>query len=460
MEYGKSKLRDMLENSPREGWTTQKIRDLIDSLWRDPVLLRWSGFENAGGTDAVISWDAENKLFSIAPTIATFGFYQYRHKLSFHKRSEIESVNLSETLAEGRYIFFYAYDEILLKHTLQFIHNPTETQINEIYLYKTEIANIYWDASNNEVLHFGDDRHGSEWNPQIHRYLHTAFRARRKSGLTITGASFGGDGSDNAHAKFSVVGGVMLHDDFELTIPSSSDSIPILYQSGFNPRYVYNSGYAIYKGASRACFNSGGAIIQAASGNFILYHIFATNEIGISSRKIISVMGSAEYTSLADAYTAVDAELDALNEWMPQQGRFHIDTIIVQTSDDFENDAASIIVTIAGKNHPPVTIADNSKDLLDITLTQELSIPGEFESNEYYAIRNRKWEKFTAANGSGISPFKYSLQQFISGFEPQAPPPLSQYVYMRSWGESPEKVTVLAVKNELNEEIILTSLIT
>ena len=36
MQYGKTKLYNLLSNSPREGWTTQKIRDLIDSLWRDP----------------------------------------------------------------------------------------------------------------------------------------------------------------------------------------------------------------------------------------------------------------------------------------------------------------------------------------------------------------------------------------------------------------------------------------
>ena len=399
MEYGKTKLIRLLSNTPREGWTNQKIKDLIDSLWRDPVLLRWSGFENAGGIDTLITWDAEDKIFSIAPLLVTFGFYQYRVKLSFHKRALIESLNMTEHLAEGRYIFFYSYDETLLKHVVSFIHNPTETEINEIFLYKTEIANLYWDADAGEALHFGDDRHGSEWNPQIHRYLHTAFRARRKSGLTITGASFGGDGSDNAHAKFSVVGGVMLHDDFELTIPSSSDSIPILYKSGFVPRYVYNSGYAIYKGAARACYNTGGAIIQAASGNFVLYHIFATNEILTASRKIISVMGSAEYTSLADAYSAAPAELDALNAWMPQQGRLHIDTIVVRTDDAYANDPASIIVGVIGETHPPVTIADDTKELLSITEKQELSIPGEFEADEFYGIKNRIWQKITAGGG-------------------------------------------------------------
>ena len=36
MKYSKLKLLEILQNTPREGWTVQKIKDLIDSLWRDP----------------------------------------------------------------------------------------------------------------------------------------------------------------------------------------------------------------------------------------------------------------------------------------------------------------------------------------------------------------------------------------------------------------------------------------
>ncbi|WP_372775671.1 hypothetical protein [Mangrovibacterium sp.] len=399
MEYGKYELISNLLNSPREGWTNKKIKDLIDSLWRDPVLMRWSGFWFAGAPDTVLNWDNGAKLFSIAPTGYKFAFFQFRNKLNFHIKNAIETIDISEIISEGLYIFYFDFDPEKNSQKVFSLLNPTEEQKTKIYETKTVIAHVYWDATNNEALHFGDDRHGSEWQPQMHMYLHEAFHARRKSGLVITGSSFGGDGSDNAHAKFSVVGGVMLHDDFELTIASSSDSLPILYQQGFVPRYHNVAGYAIYKGASRICFNTGGAVVQADDMNYVLYHIFATNEIGTASRKIISVMGSAQYTSLADAYAAAPAELDALDSWMPQQGRLHIDTIVVRTSDSYTNDAAAIIVGVIGDTHPPVTIAENSKQLLEITDKQELSIPGEFEADEFYAIKNRIWQKITAGGG-------------------------------------------------------------
>ncbi len=378
MEYGKSKLTKLLANTPREGWNNQKIKDLVDSLWRDPVLLRWSGFENAGGPDTTITWDAVDKIFSIAPLLVTFGFYQYRNKLSFHKRGLSESIDMTAELAEGRYLFFYTYDDVKLKHVLTFIHNPTEAEIKEIYLYKTEVANIYWDATAQEALHFGDDRHGSEWNPQIHRYLHSAFGARRKSGLQFTGYSLNGDGSSNDHAQFNITGGVMLHDDFELAIPGSSTSIPILYSFGTLPRFLANAGYAFAKGASRIYFNSGQiSLAQAASGNYVLYHIFATNEILTESRKIISVMGTAEYTALADAYKGVEPELDGIETYMPQQGCCYLGSIVVQTSDDYTNTMRARIVGVVGdekKGHPPVTIAEGSKTILSINENQELSI--------------------------------------------------------------------------------------
>lgn len=35
MKYSKSKLLQILQNIPRQGWTWQKIKDMVDSLWRD-----------------------------------------------------------------------------------------------------------------------------------------------------------------------------------------------------------------------------------------------------------------------------------------------------------------------------------------------------------------------------------------------------------------------------------------
>ena len=418
----KRELKHLFTNLRRKGITDEMISILIDTLWRDRANNRTSGFRIRGGTDAVISINPITRIFTIAPFDPEdenyqprYGIFVWNNVAVLHRIYDIKTIEIPDE--EGLFcIYFDKEEDPGTSQVLTFIKNPSQPEIENIVENKVLISFLYWDATDKAALHFGDDRHGSEWNPQIHQYLYTAFGARRKNGLQFTGFSLNGDGSENAHAKFSILGGVMLHDDFELTIPSSSDSIPILYLQGFTPRYTSNSGYAI-KVAGRACYNTGGAVVPAASGNYVLYHIFATNEILTASRKIISVMGSAEYTSLADAYSAAPAELDALNTWMPQQGRFHIDTIVVQTSDDFTNDASSIIVSIAAKTHPPVTIADNSKDLLEITGKQELSIPGEFEADEFYAIKNRIWQKITAGGGGDYDWNLHSPEQIIGDLD-------------------------------------------
>ena len=167
--------------------------------------------------------------------------------------------------------------------------NPTPQELEQLYISKILISFLYWDATNNQVLHFGDDRHGSEWNPQIHWYLHTTLDAQRKTGLQFTGYLLNEDGSLNTHAQFSITGGAMLHDDFELEISASANTIPVLYSLDTVPRYLTNTGYA-FGGATRVYYNLNLlSLAQADSGNYVLYHIFATNEILTESRKIISV---------------------------------------------------------------------------------------------------------------------------------------------------------------------------
>ena len=400
--YSKKELKQLFTNLKRKGITDDMMERLIETLWRNKFTMRTSGFANTGGPDAVIAFNNITRKFSITPLdpgvetyVPRFAFYTYNYSAEYHQRFSLEEIELPDE--EGLYCIYYATEESDRVYKLFYTKNPDELKLKDIYYTKVVVTFIYWNATDKAAIHFGDDRHGSEWNPQLHRYLHSTFGARRKSGLQFSGFSLNGDGSENAHAKFSIIGGVMLHDDFELTIPSSSDSIPVLYRFGELPRFMANSGYAFIKGINRVYYNFGMInLAQAASGNYVLYHIFATNEILTTSRKIISVMGIAEYTNLADAYKGTEPELDQIVTYMPQQGRCYLGSIILQTSDDYTNGEKARIVALTGNEmHPPVTIGENSKNLLDITGKQELSIPGEFEADEFYAIKNRIWQKIS-----------------------------------------------------------------
>jgi hypothetical protein len=377
----KRELKRLFTNLKRKGITDDMMSIAIDTLWRDRVNQRSSGFFHAGGFDAEFSFDINTRIFLIKPfdpLVENFeprySVFSWSNEAVPHRIFTPHQIEIPNE--EGLFcIYFDKEPNPGRNQILYYKKNPTIQELELIYVSKILISCFYWDAANNELLHFGDDRHGSEWNPQIHWYVHTTLGAQRKSGLQFSGYSLNGDGSLNDHAKFSITGGVMLHDDFELEIPASSNSIPVLYSFGNYPRFLTNNGYA-FAGATRVYYNSGRiSLEQADSGNFVLYHIFATNEILTESRKIVSVMGTAQYTTLADAYMGVNTELDGIVTYMPQQGKCYLGSIIVQTSDDFTNSQKAIIVALTGhESHPPVTIAPGSKQYLGINDKQELSI--------------------------------------------------------------------------------------
>lgn len=71
MEYGKSELLRLLRNTPREGWSDKKIKDLVDSLWRDKYpgadeviygYVTWEGGLNFKGSKAYFRLN--NKLYN------------------------------------------------------------------------------------------------------------------------------------------------------------------------------------------------------------------------------------------------------------------------------------------------------------------------------------------------------------------------------------------------------------
>lgn len=377
----KSELKHLFTNLSKKSITEDMISILIDVLWRDKVTQRTSGFEFAGGQFSEISFAAATRIFTIKPFdpaienyIPRYCFYSFSLTATFHR--VFQSLSIEIPNEEGLYLIYFDTEPSPGREQILTVQkNPTTYQTQNIIENKAFIASVYWNETAGEALYFGNERHGSEWNPQIQWYLHKVFGARRKNGLQFTGYSLNGDGSSNDHARFNITGGTMLHDDFELEIACSSTSIPILYSFGTLPRFLANSGYA-FAGATRVYYNSGQiSLAQADSGNFVLYHIFATNEILTASRKIISVMGTAQYTTLADAYKGVEPELDGIASYVPMQGRCYLGSIIIQTSDDYTNAKKARIVALTGNEmHPPVTIVDASKPYLFINEKQELGI--------------------------------------------------------------------------------------
>ncbi len=372
----------LFTNLKRKGITDDMISILIDTLWRDRSNNRTSGFYTAGGYDAEISFNTSTRIFSIKPFDPLvegfeprFSFFSWAHEAVLNRIYSTHEIEIPDE--EGLFCVYFDREPAPGRSQVLFYKkNPTPQELEIIHTSKVLISCLYWDATNNELLHFGNDKHGSQWNPQIHWYIHAAFGARRKTGLQFSNYIADGDGSLNDHAKFTITSGAIFHDDFELSITGAGPGLPILYAFGGLPRFAANSGYAIYKGSSRLCFNSGlTSITEADDENFVLYHIFATNEINNPSRKIISVMGTHEYISAGDAFKGIDGELNDIFSYMPQQGRCYIGSLLFQTSDAYTNDIKSRLVVIIDREmHPPVSIEPGSRQYLFINAQQQLGI--------------------------------------------------------------------------------------
>lgn len=378
----KGELKKLHTNLDRKGITDGMSAINVDVLWRDKVVFRTAGFYFPGGNDSVIAFNNATHEFSITPFDPVVTSYDPRFIMySFVNRPAIHRIYAAHTLVipdeEGLYLFYFDTGTTTRLQELQYIKNPSKTQKQELYERKILVSDIYWDATNQEALCFGDSRHGSEVNPQqqwINR--NTLHSLRNPGGLSVSGMQINADGSDNAHARFSVSAGSFWHDDFTIAVSAGggTSAIPVMYFIDSKPRFVTTSGFQVYSSTGRLRYNNSGIVSEATELFHVAYHIFATND-KLSGQQLISVMGQAQYEKLAEAFAQVKNEVNAIYAAAPQQGLCYLGSAILQTSDTYTNSVKARIVGFNNDDeHPAVTIAPDSKAFLAINEEQELKI--------------------------------------------------------------------------------------
>ena len=342
MKYTYSEILRRLKDVPRKGWAEHQIRDLIDTLWREDFINRTSGFDVAGGPDSIISFDPATRILRIEPANRRFAFWQFIFKIAYFKRNNPEEIELPDE--EGLYLVYIFRDQedpARKSQRLFLIKNPTEAQIREVYLNRVSVAWLYWDATNKKAVYFGDERHGSEWNPQIHWWAHNALNALWKKGLQATTIILG-DGSSNSHAQFGIASGEFYHEDMVHAIAgvTSTTGLPVLWFSGNNPRIEINPGYSFLRG-TYLYYNGGGSKIQVTDKYFVIYHVFTTNCL---QYPLISVMGPNQYQNKNTACKAARLEMEALREKLPQQTRLPLASFVFEVNSEFTNTVKARIV--------------------------------------------------------------------------------------------------------------------
>jgi hypothetical protein len=297
-----------------------------------------TGFVDA--SDSQISFTDGTRTLSIQPTGANYSFWTEGTR---YTKTGTDSKQITDT--EGLHFFYFDISGVL---------QSTQSFTSDILLTYAIVAAVYWDATNNTAIYFGDERHGIVMDGETHRYLHETFGARWISGLVLGDMIVDGSGDVDSHAQFSVADGDIRDEDIEIAIVDGSPQdldpiaqIPIFYRSGASGDWrkktadnfpVIYSGTAGYGGTLLPWNEWTGStwqLTEVTSGDYVLMHYFATNDV---NTPIIGIQGQVEYGSIISARAGAEVELNSLFiSGLPVLEFVPIATVIYQTANGYSN---------------------------------------------------------------------------------------------------------------------------
>lgn len=298
-----------------------------------------TGFLN--NTDSVIAFDDSTRTLTISAVGSTFTYYISGAKIDI---TEPKTCQIADT--EGTHLIYFARDGEL--------HSVHEDDFTTPYFWTYAfVAYIYWDATNNQHIYFGDERHGCIMDGATHAYLHYTRGLQWISGLSMTGLTVDGDGSLNAHAVFGYVAGRVTDEDLDhdITGQPASASIPVFYKVGgtnvWRKQDPTDFPIIMSPSGSRPAYNewNGSEWVQTevANNDYFCIHIYATNDV---DTPVIAIQGENEYATKADAETGATTELSNIQtNGLPEEEYTALATLLYQTKDTFTNDVKAILVT-------------------------------------------------------------------------------------------------------------------
>ena len=325
-----------------------QTQDDIFSLtgrWSSDNTFERTGFVDREDSTIVFSDTAPDRTMTITPV---GGSFTYLIKDRLYSVTSADSIQIPDV--EGRHFIYYDGD------TLAQIANPTAAQIEEIvkgaYAW---VCAVRWDATNNQHIYFGDERHGAQMDGATHWWLHRYFGTQLNSGCALNTLSVDDVLPDNASAQFGVDAGVVEDEDIAhiLDAVGSTVGLPVVYLLGVTPdwRRSFTAGYSILTtGTGRAAWNEnvGGTwqLTEVDNNDFVLVHVWATND---AEQPYLVIVGQAEYDTRNAARDGALTEISTLIlAGLPFVEFKPIATLIVQTSDGYANPVKSRFRSVEG----------------------------------------------------------------------------------------------------------------
>jgi len=387
--YTEAELKKIFTNLKRKGFTDVMANMLISHTYNRPVNTRTSGFYYPGNPDATLVWSNTTRTVSLTPVdpgepvydpkgnlyVPNFRFYVWDREARMQRKEEVETLQLPNE--EGLFLIHFGVNQDTRRYELLYIKNPEIDEIALTYIQGVPVAWLYWAYDLQQALYFGDSRHGSEWNPQMHWMLHQTLNSQRQSGLALTNVTYDGDGTSNGDYQFGISAGELWHDDIfaETDAVGEADSLPVWYFDAAGlPRFSTSAGKKFLNtGTGRVAFNGiTGGLAEAPDMSFVVYHLFATN---CTLYPHISVMGQESHTTLGAAVGSIEAEVATLRQDLPHANLMHIASFVLQTSDGYTNGGKAIIVYTSAAEDVFVTDTDFNTDTGILTLFRSANRP-------------------------------------------------------------------------------------
>jgi hypothetical protein len=308
-----------------------------------------NGFPVTQKYNTTLNFDNSTRTFTIAAISYPFHFYEMGVK---YEKETPETLVLPDS--EGLFVVYY------VSGVLSYLLNPNTGLVDSLIRNNCIVSYVYWNATDSQIVYFGDERHGISMSTTTHSYLHFTRGAQYLTGFGIGNILADQNGNTNSHAQFSVEAGGFLDED--LYHSGSAKNIGALwriyYQLGANNLRVYEkTGYAVMTDVDAGIGSTGRLVYNQLVGNsfqltvvpdddFVLCHVIALNCYD-NTKKITCIMGQNSYTTVANARDAALVEISNLISTLPFQEVVPIGTIIFQTDTSETNAVKSHIVSVS-----------------------------------------------------------------------------------------------------------------
>lgn len=258
--------------------------------------------------NSVISFNDLTRTFQIQPTLTSYDVWCKGVK---YTKTTPETVQIPDV--SGLYYIYFNGSGVLSYRTSYF---DWENDVPTAY--------VYWNATQQAVAYFADERHGITLDWATHEYLHRTRGAALANGFSLSNYSIDGDGSLDSHAQIGLSGGTFFDEDLEVEIihtatptPNTWEQVlqgpaqlPTLYLDGSEWVKDSATSFPLKQGTLYPQYNllDNGAwtTVDAEANKYIVNFVIATNNI---NNPVLVLVGQDQYQNIGGAESVAFSDL-------------------------------------------------------------------------------------------------------------------------------------------------------